>query len=328
MSTSKFRLVGVGSPIVDVLAQVDDAYIKTIGGAKGGMELVNATQLATMMSKLSTPLAEAPGGSAGNTAVAVARLGLPTTFVGKIGNDVGGQFYKSRFETFGGDGSRFKVGTVPNGRCLSFITPDSERTMRTDLGAAMTLSPEEISIEDFAESQHCHIEGYILFNRNLMMRVLQSAKAAGCTISLDLASFEVVNACKDILSDILREYVDIVFANEDEAHTFLGMGDDYTGMALKLNELCSVAAVKVGPKGAYLAKEGKITRVEPLHVVQAVDTTGAGDLWAGGFLYGWLQGWSLEKSGDLASRLGAEVVQVVGAALSDERWQEIAASLK
>lgn len=327
MSHQKFSLVGVGSPIVDVLAQVDETFIQTIGGAKGGMELVDAAQLAAMMSRLGT-LTEAPGGSAGNTAVAVARLGLPTTFVGKIGNDVGGEFYKDRFELLGGDSSRFKIGAVPNGRCLSLITPDSERTMRTDLGAAMTLSAEEISPADFADSQHCHIEGYILFNRDLMMRVLESAKTAGCTISIDLASFEVVNACQDILEDILREYVDIVFANEDEAHAFLRMGNDYAGMALKLNELCTVAAVKVGAKGAYLAKEGVITRIEPQIVVKALDTTGAGDLWAGGFLYGWLQGWSLEKSGALASRLGAEVVQVVGAALPDERWQDIARSLK
>ncbi len=326
MSDAKWKLIGVGSPIVDSLARVNDAFVQSVGGAKGGMELVDAENLAAMMARLDS-LAEAPGGSAGNTAVAVARLGLPTTFLGKIGNDIGGEFYKDRFMALGGDGSRFKVGTVANGRCLSLITPDSERTMRTNLGAAMTLSPDEVSTADFAGCQHAHIEGYILFNRDLMLKVLKSAKEAGCTVSIDLASFEVVNACKDVLEDLLREYVDMVFANEEEANSFLGMGDDYEGMAKKLGELCSIAAVKVGPKGAYVAGNGGLTRIEPLIVTQPVDTTGAGDLWAGGFLYGWLQGWPLDKCGALGSRLGAEVVQVVGAALSTDRWAEISASL-
>lgn len=323
----KMKLIGVGSPVVDSLAQVDDAFVQSVGGAKGGMELVDAEALAAMMAKLDK-MAEAPGGSAGNTAVAVARLGLPTTFLGKLGNDVGGEFYKDRFEALGGDSSRFKVGTIPNGRCLSMITPDSERTMRTNLGAAMTLSPEEVSAADFADCQHAHIEGYIIFNRDLLQKVLSSAKEAGCTISVDLASFEVVNASKDVLEGLLRDYVDIIFANEEEANAFLDMGEDYEGMAAKMGGLCQIAAVKIGAKGAFVAGNGSIARIEPISVAKPVDTTGAGDLWAGGFLYGWLQGWSIDKCGALGSRLGAEVVQVVGAALPDERWEAIAASLK
>lgn len=324
MTEKTYKLIGIGSPIVDSLAQVDDAFVQSIEGAKGGMELVDAEQLAAMMARLDH-MAEAPGGSAGNTAVAVARLGLPTTFLGKIGNDVGGEFYRDRFIALGGDGSRFKVGTVPNGRCLSLITPDSERTMRTNLGAAMTLSPDEVSPADFANCQHAHIEGYILFNRDLMYKVLDSAKAAGCTISLDLASFEVVGATKDILEDLLRNYVDIVFANEEEGSTFTGLGNDYEGSARKLGELCSIAAVKLGAKGSLVAENGTIHSIDPIVIDKAVDTTGAGDLWAGGFLYGWLKGKSLPECGKLGSLLGAEVVQVIGAAVSDARWKAISA---
>lgn len=324
MSEKKYKLIGVGSPIVDSLAQVDEAFVQTIEGAKGGMELVDAEQLAAMMARLDQ-MAEAPGGSAGNTAVAVARLGLPTTFLGKIGNDVGGEFYRDRFMALGGDGSRFKVATVENGRCLSLITPDSERTMRTNLGAAMTLSPDEVSAADFADCQHAHIEGYILFNRDLMYKVLDSAKEAGCTISLDLASFEVVGATKDILKDLLRDYVDIVFANEEEGNAFTELGEDYEAMVKKLGELCSVAVVKLGAKGSLVAENDNIHVIDPIVIEQAVDTTGAGDLWAGGFLYGWLTGKSFVECGKYGSLLGAEIVQVVGAAIANERWKEIAA---
>src|SRR5690554_3707184 len=163
----KFQLIGVGSPIVDSLAHVPENFVAGIDGEKNGMELVDGEAMGHLLSKIEGDIYEAPGGSAGNTIFTIARLGLPTTFLGKIGNDIGGQFYYDRFLEMGGDGSRFKSGSVPNGRCLSLITPDSERTMRTDLGAAMTLSPDEITPEDFEDCRHAHIEGYLLCNRDL-----------------------------------------------------------------------------------------------------------------------------------------------------------------
>src|SRR5699024_9138203 len=127
--------------------------------------------------------------------------------------------------------SRFLVGDKPTGRCLSLITPDSKRTMRTHLGAALTLNPHDITPELFEGARHVHIEGYLLFNRDLMMAVLKSVRAAGCTVSLDLASFEVVEACKTDLPGILREYVDIVFGNEEECARLLGEEMDFSTMA-------------------------------------------------------------------------------------------------
>lgn len=326
MSNKPFDLIGVGSPIVDSLAQVPEAYVASIPGDKGGMELVDAQTIGELMAKVESPMTEAPGGSAGNTAVAVAHLGLPTTFLGKIGNDAGGEFYKDRFVELGGDASRFKVGQVPNGRCLSLVTPDSERTMRTDLGAAMSLAPDEVTAEDFTGCRHAHIEGYILFNRDLMFKVLNSAKAAGCSVSLDLASFEVVGATKDILNDILREYVDVVFANEEEAGALFD-SKDYEAMVADLAQMCDVAVVKLGKDGSLIQQGGELVRVAPNIVERAVDTTGAGDLWASGFLYGWLRDRPLAECGRNGSLLGAEIVQVMGAAIPTERWAAIKAQL-
>lgn len=321
--TSPFTLIGVGSPIVDAIAQVEDSFIEHIDGDKGGMVLVDSATIASLIEQVPGGTIAAPGGSAGNTLFALARMGASTSFLGKIGNCSQGTFYRERFAQLNGDSTRFKIGEVPNGRCLSLVTPDSERTMRTDLGAAMTLSPDEISVDDFAGCKHAHIEGYLLFNEALMMRVLDCAKAAGCTISLDLASFEVVNATKNILPSILKNYVDIVFANEEEGHAYTGISDDYIAMAKALAELCTIAAIKVGAHGSYIAHAGTVEKIEPVHAAHVIDTTGAGDLWAAGFLFGWSQQRPLAECAKIGSILGAAVVQEQGSVLPEHIWQDI-----
>lgn len=317
------KIIGVGSPIVDAIAHVDDAFLVDVPGAKGGMELVDAEAIGALLARIDTPPVEAPGGSAGNTLFALARMGVPSSFLGKIGHDVTGAFYRDRFGELGGDTRSFKTARVPNGRCLSLVTPDGERTMRTDLGAAMTLRPDEISAVDFERAEHCHIEGYLLFNRDLMLRVLDCAHEAGCTISLDLASFEVVGATRDILPQILRDYVTIVFANEEEAGAFTGLDGDHAAMAAELARLCDCAAVKVGAEGSYVAAGDRVEKVPAVPAANVVDTTGAGDLWAAGFLYGWFEKRDLAECALLGALLGAAVVQQEGSVLPDEVWRDL-----
>lgn len=327
MLNTIYDLVGVGSPIIDVLARVDDAFLATVGGEKGGMVLTDSDHIGRWMAQLPGPYAEAAGGSAGNTVFAATRLGLRTSFVGKTGNDSGGAFYRERFERLGGDAKRFKTGNIANGRCLSLITPDGERTLRTDLGAAATLSPSEVTPADFIGCRHAHIEGYLLFNPELMLQVLNCAREAACTISVDLASFEVVRAAQNSLPDLLREYVDLVFANEEEAAAFCGGSDDPAAMARTIGSLCEVAVVKAGAQGAWLARADSVMHAPALPGIRAIDTTGAGDYWAGGFLTGWLRGKPLEICADWGARLGAEVVQVIGAQLPEETWAAITSDL-
>ena len=136
-------LIGIGNPIVDTIALVEESFVAQIDGDKGGMELVDAPTITSLIASLPKAATVAPGGSAGNTLFALARMGASTSFLGKTGNCAEGDFYRESFSKLGGDASRFKIGKVPNGRCLSLVTPDGERTMRTDLGAAMTLAPKK-----------------------------------------------------------------------------------------------------------------------------------------------------------------------------------------
>jgi len=324
MTTNRpFACVGVGAPIMDSLARVPESFVSAIGGAKGGMEYVEAARMESVLQELAGQVTEVPGGSAANTTQALAQLGLEVAFLGKIGNDSTSNIYLDNFRQSGGNISKFKKGDLPNARCLSLVTPDSERTMRTHLGAAVTLSTSEISVADFQDCRHAHLEGYLLFNPELALHILKCASQAGCSISLDLASFEVVHASKDILKDLLTRYVDIVFSNEDEAKAFVGKENDYPSMARELGNYSDIAVVKVGKEGSHIVQNGELISIKPVLVEKALDTTGAGDAWAAGFLYGWLTGKPLEHSGNLGSRLGAEVVQVLGPRIPTNRWQPI-----
>lgn len=328
MLNNQFELIGVGSPIVDILARVPDSFLANVGGEKGGMVLVDPAAIAEWKQQLGDDFTQSAGGSAGNVAFAAARLGLRTTFLGKLGNDDGAAFYKESFEAWGGDSKRFKRGDVPNGTCLSLITPDSERTLRTDLGAAATLRPDEITALDFAGCRHAHIEGYLLFNPDLMMAVLEAAKSAGCTISLDLASFEVVEAAGPRLPEILRNYIDLVFANELEAAAFCGDDLSLAEMSILLGKYCDLAVVKAGARGAWLARGHNILYAPAIDGITAIDTTGAGDFWAAGFLSGYLKGLPLGVCAARGARLGAEIVQQIGTELPEDRWETVLASFK
>jgi sugar/nucleoside kinase (ribokinase family) len=212
---------------------------------------------------------------------------------------------------------------LPNGRCLSLVTPDGQRTLRTHLGAAMTLSPDEVTAADFKHVRHAHIEGYLMFNPSLAEKVVRTARAAGCTLSIDLASFEVVNVARDWIFAQLKEGVDVVFANEDEVGALFQRPGDFQNLALELANFGGIAAVKMGKDGAWVAQGTTLHRIAPVPVERVVDTTGAGDSWAAGFLYGYLRGTSLATAGSIGSLLGAETVQHLGAAIPDVHWPRL-----
>jgi sugar/nucleoside kinase (ribokinase family) len=316
------RIIGIGSALLDILARVPEEFVAEAPGGKGGMVLIDEATMLNLLELIPADAGLVPGGSAANTILGLGYLGLDGRLLAKVGDDANGALYRSNARAAGIDEIGFKVNLdVATGTCISLVTPDSERTMRTCLGAAATMTPEEVTLADFAGCSHAHIEGYMLFNRGLMMHLLKTAKAAGCTISLDLASYEVVGACSDILTDLLAEYVDIVFANEEEAAAFVGSKDETLALD-RLAELCDTAVVKVGRRGAMIRRGEETVRVAA-RLVDAVDTTGAGDLWAAGFLYGHFTGRTLAESGAFGAWVSAEVVKVMGASIPPERWQAL-----
>jgi sugar/nucleoside kinase (ribokinase family) len=188
----------------------------------------------------------------------------------------------------------------------------------------MTLSPDEISAADFAGCRHTHMEGYLVFNEALADAVLAAAREAGCTVSVDLASFEVINATRPWIFKQLASGIDIVFANEDEIRAlFEDETSSYDDLAKRLAGHGVIAAVKVGKDGAWIARGDELHRIEPVVVDNVVDTNGAGDSWAAGFLSAHLTGKSLAEAGRIASHVGAETVQHLGPIIPDEVFAEL-----
>ena len=315
------ELIGIGSPLVDLLLHVDDHFIERhVSGAKGGMELVGPEEIAALLEKSKKDPVRAAGGAASNTSVGCANLGIRTAFIGSIGADEYGAFYADTLLAQACEPRLIAHGELPTGRVLSLVTPDSQRTMRTCLAAAAALDPAAITPEHFRGARVVMLEGYTLFNPDLTRAVAKAAKAAGCQLALDLASFEVVKFNRQVLDELLSGQVDLVFANEDEAKAW---HPDGTEAALAdLASRTRVAVVKLGKDGA-LIQRGQDRIPVAAELVTPIDTTGAGDCWAAGFLAGYLRGLSLDQCGVLGAKSGAAVVQVMGAQVPRDAWLNI-----
>jgi len=314
-------VVGVGSALVDILAREDDDFLQKTGAIKGGMKYVDKEFIELTMSQTSKKPTMVPGGSSCNTVIGIGKLGGHARFVGKRGKGKLGGFFETNLRKNNVDPVLFKSSSF-TGRVLSIITHDAQRSMFTFLGASSETHPEEITKKCFENAAIVHIEGYLLFNEDLILAALTAAKEAGALVSLDLASFTVVEESKVLLKKIVKDFVDILLANEDEALAFTGYSDEIKA-ANSLSEYTQIAALKVGERGSYIALGDKIIKIEPMVPDTAVDTTGAGDLWASGFLFGLVNGYSLEQCGNLGSACGYEVCQVVGANIPEQGWQRI-----
>ena len=320
-ASGKELVVGVGSALVDILIHEGDAYLDQTGAVKGGMRYVDRQFIDNALAKASGNPKIVPGGSACNTVVGVGNLGGTARFGGKCGNGRWGDLFCEDLVRQNVEPAVLRSDS-PTGRVLSIITPDAQRSMFTFLGASAETKPEELNSDFFNDAAIVHIEGYLLFNPDLIAGTLQAAKTAGARISLDLASFTVVEESRDLLERFMEKYVDIVLANEDEAKAYTGVTRETEALQI-LAEKTDIAVVKVGRRGSYIARGGKTWKVEAMGDGQAVDTTGAGDLWASGFLFGLVKGYPLDRCGRIASACGYEVCQVVGASISSSGWDRI-----
>jgi len=322
----KKRIVGVGNALVDILAYEDEDFLNKTGAAKGGMTYVKKEFIQQTLEITSKQPTTVPGGSACNTVVGVGNLGGSARFIGKCGNGKLGKFFEKDLKRHNVEPLLFR-SNLPTGRVLSIITPDAQRSMFTFLGAAADMLPQDISENCFEGAAIVHIEGYLLFNSDLILKVLKTAKTSGALISLDLPSYNVVKESHELLLHIVETFVDIFMANEDEARAYTGQADE-TRAVNALAEKVDIAVLKIGKRGSLIAHNNEIIPIEPQGNGQAIDTTGAGDLWAAGFLYGLVNGLPLEKSGALGSACGYEVCQVIGANIPEAAWERIRKQLE
>lgn len=320
------KILGTGNALVDILVQLpNDESLHKLNLPKGSMQLIDQStmrRIAETTSFLNKHVAT--GGSASNTSVALARLGCNVGFIGKVGCDEIGDFYATDLNNNGVTPHLLK-SDLPSGRCNVLISNDSERTMATYLGAAVTLSAEDLNIDIFRQYDILHIEGYLVQNYNLISRAGELAKEAGLTVSIDLASYNVVAENIEFLQDFVSKYVDIVFANEEEATAFTQLPAEQAVHAIA--QQASLAIVKVGAKGSYIKQNETLYHV-PAEKVKAIDTTGAGDVYAAGFLYGYANNLPLNRCAEIGTLCAAQVIEEIGAKITPERWQKIYDKLK
>jgi len=208
---------------------------------------------------------------------------------------------------------------------MALVSPDSERTFGTYLGAAIALSPDDLTPELFDGYNIAYIEGYLVQNHDLIRKAVSLAQEAGLTIALDLASYNVVESNFDFLEEIISEYVDIIFANEEEAKAFTGT--DPEDAVAELANLCEIAVVKIGAKGSLIQRQDDLIRIQAAEG-KCIDTTGAGDLYTAGFFHGYAQGLPLETCGKIASIVAGKVISVYGARMEDGIWDDIKKEIK
>lgn len=308
--------------MTDMLVNLNaDNVLETFNLPKGSMNLVD-TALQTEISKsvAGLPYSLSLGGSAGNTIRAMARLGCSVGFIGKVGTDKTGDFFVQALENLGIEPFIFR-GKERSGRCVSLISPDGERTMVTFLGAALEMTAEEVTPNIFEGYDCLYIEGYLVQDHNLILGAVRTAKACGLKVAIDLASFNVVEANLEFLRSLVQDYVDIVFANEDEARAFTGEAEPVNALQM-LSELCELAIVKIGMKGALIKQGPEVVHVGIMAAAKRVDTTGAGDLYAAGFLSGLCEGLTLRQCGTIGAIAAGKVIEVVGTTFSEEAWQD------
>jgi len=320
------KILGMGNALTDILLQVDnDEILFSLNLLKGGMQLINTErshEINVAVSNYSKIMAT--GGSASNTINGITRLGMQGGFVGKIGKDDIGLFFTND-SINNGVVPHLLTSETPSGRCTVLVTPDSERTLCTYLGAACELAASDLKPEMFRGYDIFHIEGYLVQNHDLIRTAVRLAKQEGLKVSVDLASYNVVEENLDFLLEIVHQYVDIVFANEEEARAFTGKEPEE---ALKdISEHCEIAIVKVGKDGSFIKSGDKTLQIQP-RKANCIDTTGAGDLYAAGFLFGLANNYSLEICGKIGSLISGNVVEVLGAKMSDEVWDAIHAEIK
>lgn len=315
MSKDNLDVVGIGNAIVDVLAKTEDAFLQENGINKGTMTLINSKQAEELYAKMG-PAMEMSGGSAANTIAALASLNSKAGYIGKVAHDQLGAVFRHDIRALGVTfETQPLVSGVPTARCMILITPDAQRTMNTFLGACVWLTPDDINEEMVKGAQVTYLEGY-LFDRDLakeaFYRAAKIAHKAGKKVALTLSDPFCVDRHREAFLDLVKDHVDILFANEAEIMS-LYQAATFDDAVRQVKGHCEVAALTRSAEGSIIISGDDVTHVKADIVKNVVDTTGAGDLYAAGFLHGYTRRRSMADCGRIASICAAEIIAQVGA---------------
>lgn len=320
------KILGIGSALVDILTQLpNEDILKDLNLPKGSMTYVDAqtsVEIGEKLAYLGNQMAS--GGSAANTMSGLAQLGVEAGFLSKIGKDEVGRFFERQMtETH--VKPQMLTSDTPSGCVQALVTPDGERTFATCLGAAAELCADDIKPELFEGWDILYVEGYLVANPTMLDKAVTTAKAAGLKIAIDMASYNVVEESRNYFMQLIDNYVDYVFANEQEAFALTGM--EACEALDFIASRCEIAVVKIGAKGAYIKRGDELVTIPPMKA-NVIDTNGAGDMWAAGFMAGLVKGENLAKCGQMGAIVAANVIEVLGTKMNAERWENIHTMIK
>jgi len=316
----------MGNALVDIITQLkDDSILKDFGLPKGSMTLVDLdTSNYIHAETAGMGKTKASGGSAANTIHGLAHLGVETGFVGSVGDDDMGKFFKKDMEVNQITPILFRT-MQETGRAMALISKDSERTFATYLGAAVALNVEDVTHDIFEGYDYFYVEGYLVQNHPMIEKALRLASNAKLTVCLDLASYNVVDENREFFLQLIEKYVNILFANEEEIRALTQLSPEEG--AKKFQGMVDHLVIKLGAEGSFCMSEGQLVRVG-VRPARAVDTTGAGDLYAAGFLYGHIMKMDPEVCGKMGAVLAGKIIEVIGAKMDESTWEILRREIK
>jgi sugar/nucleoside kinase (ribokinase family) len=314
-SSCSLDVVGIGNAIVDVLVQTDDSFLNAHGLQKGGMALIDEQQ-AEALYKASGPGLETSGGSVANTMVGIAQLGGRAGFIGRVRDDQLGTIFSHDIRAVG---TRFDTPSATSGattaRCLIYVTPDAERTMCTFLGASTQLEPDDLDLSMVRETKVLYLEGYLWDSpaaKRAFIAAAEACRKAGGQVALSLSDGFCVDRHRDSFLELVNGHVDVLFANETEILSLYETAD-LAGALDRVRSCCSTVAITRGADGSVVMSGDQRWDIGIFGLGDLLDTTGAGDLYAGGFLHAYTQGESLERCGQLGALCAGQIVTQLGA---------------
>jgi sugar/nucleoside kinase (ribokinase family) len=315
MTAARFDVIGIGNAIVDIIGRCDEAYLAKIDAAKGSMRLVGADDVKKIYTTMG-PATEISGGSAANTIAGVASFGGKAAFIGTVADDEFGKIFTHDIHSIG---VTFDTPPIANGaptsRSLILVTPDGERTMNTFLGISTSLNESQLNHQLIEESEILYLEGYLFDEpqaKQAFRSALKTAKKANRKVALTLSDGFCVDRHREEFLELIRAGIDILFANESEIKS-LYQTESFDLAAKTVSADVRLAALTRSEKGSAIFADGKSIEIASGKIPTVVDTTGAGDLYASGFLFGYSKGFELAVCGQLASLAAAEIISHIGA---------------